>query len=251
MNVVAYIVEMFSCSMIHQSEHQSVSGKSWDFLASNYDTNLKGTPQAMSQYVSKSYTDNKNLIVHSKRLSGLKTNCVGAAFVAIILFWYTTGAGILIAYETPTVGLSCDSGGYLLYGLLVTYSWILLLLSAYLSHQHTINTERGEPNSWWYCLLAAFTCYTGRLIAGINALWLLCASVFQFTNLYNTCWCSTSSLGLRSRAWLVLFASNTQIASASTAPWVGGVFLAVVVSFASAAFFLASRGDEIFEENKQ
>lgn len=251
MNVVAYIVEMFSCSMIHQSEHQSVSGESWHDEASDYDTNLKGAPQAMSKYISKSYTDNENFLVHSKRLSSLKTNCVWAAFVGIILFWCTTGAGILIAYETPTVGLGCDSGGYLLYGILVTYSWILLLLSAYLSHRHAINTEGGEPNTWWCSLLAAFTCYTGKFIAGINALWLLCASVFQFTNLYNTCWCSTSSLSLGSRAWLVLFASDTQIASASMAPWVGGVFLAVVVSFASAAFFLASRGDEIFEENKQ
>ena len=171
--------------------------------------------------------------------------------MAIILFWCTTGAGILIAYETPTVGLGCDSGGYLLYGLLATYSWILLLLSAYLSHLHATNTETRQPNTWWYSPLAALTCYTGKLIAGLNALWLLCASVLQFTNLYNTCWCSTSILSLHSQAWLVLFASDTQIALASRAPWIGGVFLAVVVGFASAAFFLGSRGDEIFEENKQ
>lgn len=251
MNVVAHIVEAFSCSLIHQSKHESVSRQPWDFLPSNYDVNLKGTPQEMSRYISKTYTDNENLLVHSIHFFGLKKNCVEAAFVAIILFWCTAGAGILIAYETPTVGLGCDSGGYLLYGLLATYSWILLLLSAYLSHLHATNAETGQPNTWWYIPLAALTCYTGKLIAGLNALWLLCASVFQFTNLYNTCWCSTSILSLHSQAWLVLFASDTQIASASRAPWIGGVFLAVFVSFASAAFFLGSRGDEIFEENKQ
>jgi hypothetical protein len=45
-----------------------------------------------------------------------------AAAVAIILQWGTTGPSILIAFLTPTVGLGCRSGSYLLYGCLATMS---------------------------------------------------------------------------------------------------------------------------------
>jgi len=48
---------------------------------------------------------------------------------------------------------------------------------------------------------------------------------------------------------VALFASDLQIEQVSKTPWIGGVVLASVVGAASAAFFLGSRGDEIFEGN--
>jgi hypothetical protein len=38
-----------------------------------------------------------------------------SAFVAIIVQWGTTGAAIVIAYQTPVMGLGCRSGAYVLY----------------------------------------------------------------------------------------------------------------------------------------
>lgn len=63
--------------------------------------------------------------------------------VAVVLGWGTIGVGLLIAYKSPTVGLGCDSGGYLVYGACATSSWIVLvaLLSAYLSHLHCSRAE--------------------------------------------------------------------------------------------------------------
>jgi hypothetical protein len=40
----------------------------------------------------------------------------------------------MIAYLTPTVGLGCRSGGYLIYGVAATISWALILGSSLLSH---------------------------------------------------------------------------------------------------------------------
>jgi hypothetical protein len=57
-------------------------------------------------------------------------------------------------------------------------------------------------------------------------------------------------VSLHGNAWVALFASDLQIEQASEAPWIGGVVLASLAAFASAAFFLGSRGDEIFEGNK-
>jgi hypothetical protein len=108
----------------------------------------------------------------------------------------------LTSYRTPTVGLGCNSGGYLLYGVLATWSW-MLLLSAYLFHLHASNASNASNNrvsAWWYTPLAAMTCYTGKLTARISPLWIFYMSIFQFTNLYNTCSCYTSILSLRNLA---------------------------------------------------
>jgi hypothetical protein len=251
MNVLAYLVEAFTESIRHQLLKQSVSGQTWD--PTNYSSNLRGSPENMSRYITAGYVDLEPFSIHSKSLSSFNWNCVGAALVAIILFWCTTGAGVLIAYETPTVGLGCDSAGYLLYGIIATFSCLLLLLSTYLSHLYSSALEPSPQPSkaiWWHATLALVTSHLGKSLAGLNALWLLCISVFQFTNLYNTCWCSSSIVSLHGNAWVVLFASDLQIEQASKAPWIGGVVLASMVAFASAAFFLGSRGDEIFEGNK-
>lgn len=263
MNVLAYLVEAFTESIRHQLLKQSVSGQTWD--PTNYSSNLRGSPENMSRYISATYADIEPFYIHSKRLHSFNWNCVKAALVAIILFWCTTGAGLLIAYETPTVGLGCDSAGYLLYGIIATFSCLLLLLSTYLSHLYSsaleLSSSPSTPNPrlplpqppkaiWWHTTLALATSHLGKSLAGLNALWLLCISVFQFTNLYNTCWCSSSIVSLHGNAWVALFASDLQIEQASKAPWIGGVVMASTVAFASAAFFLGSRGDEIFEGNK-
>ena len=45
-----------------------------------------------------------------------------------------TGPAIMIAFLTPTVGLGCRSGGYLIYGVAATISWALHICSFLLSH---------------------------------------------------------------------------------------------------------------------
>lgn len=45
---------------------------------------------------------------------------------------------------------------------------------------------------------------------------------------------------------MILFASDAQIAAMSRAPWIGGVFMSIFIGSVSVAFFLLSRGDEIF-----
>ena len=57
-----------------------------------------------------------------------------SAMVALILQWGTTGAALMIAYLTPTKGLGCRSGAYLLYGTNATVAWSLLAVSSLFSH---------------------------------------------------------------------------------------------------------------------
>lgn len=59
---------------------------------------------------------------------------LGAAVVAILVQWGTTGAAILIAYNTPVKGFGCRSATYTLYGALGTIGWLLHVISMCFSH---------------------------------------------------------------------------------------------------------------------
>jgi hypothetical protein len=52
------------------------------------------------------------------------------AFTSLALVWLDTGMAIMMSYNTPTVGLSCRSGVYILYGLLSTFTWVVRLFPA-------------------------------------------------------------------------------------------------------------------------
>jgi len=48
----------------------------------------------------------------------------------------------MIGYLTPTVGLGCRSGGYLIYGCAATFSWLLFLISSLLSHNVSLRYQK-------------------------------------------------------------------------------------------------------------
>jgi hypothetical protein len=145
------------------------------------------------------------LPVHSQPLQDARLNYVRAAIVVIILRWGTTSAGPLIAFKyvlipppsrnssklttcrTPTVvGFGCNSGAYLIYGIIATATWILPILSVDLfpcttstwSHPHH-NTLHFPPN-WPSC-----PAFAGKSFACLNACIILVTSVLQFANLYS------------------------------------------------------------------
>jgi len=52
------------------------------------------------------------------------------AFTSLALVWLEIGMAVMMSYNTPTVGLACRSGVYLLYGLLSTFTWVVRLFPA-------------------------------------------------------------------------------------------------------------------------
>ncbi|KAK6442916.1 hypothetical protein LTR95_000794 [Oleoguttula sp. CCFEE 5521] len=67
-----------------------------------------------------------------------------AACVAVFVQWGTTGASVLIAYKTPTVGLGCRSGSYLVYGATGTVAWLCLLIGACFSHEAMLRYQTAH-----------------------------------------------------------------------------------------------------------
>jgi hypothetical protein len=58
-------------------------------------------------------------------LSGRRPACwYATALVSLMLVWTSVIVSFLVAFVTPTYGLSCWSGRTLLYGILSSFTWI-------------------------------------------------------------------------------------------------------------------------------
>ncbi|KAK2465076.1 hypothetical protein APHAL10511_002884 [Amanita phalloides] len=155
-----------------------------------------------------------------------------SAGLAILLQWGTTGAAIMAMYYTPTEGLGCRSTAYLLYGCLSTIVWFLCVISAILAQNYKAFKKRGVVKGyiWWASVglrLAA------KFLASLNAVWLFMTAILQFSNIDNNCWCNSSVIGLRDKAYIVIEYSQ-DVSVGIKYHWFGGL----VMSIAAAGIFL-------------
>ena len=155
-----------------------------------------------------------------------------ASVFALGLQWGTTISAVITVAFTPTSGIGCRSGTYILYGIISTMIWLALLLSSYLSHYANVRYDRGVvPGSWLNSAnlaegLATFLRRLSILVAGCNTLGIVLACVFQFSNFYSTCYCNSSVLGRGSkRAYYIIFTGQYNYSQMEGA-WIGGVVLA-------------------------
>lgn len=182
--------------------------------------------------------------------SDVRTRIWIGSLAAIFLQWGTTGPSILMAYLTPTKGLSCRSGSYLLYGAMGTMVWLCLLVSMLLSHEVMLRyqhvQERPSADFRQYtrtfphaCLCAASVCLRriGKFLAGVNALWLIVSSLLEFIGVYDNCWCSGDVVGLGDHGWIVLFKNKADLRNKALGPWSGGLSITCLICLVSCACF--------------
>ena len=158
----------------------------------------------------------------------------GRIFIATVfalgLQWGITGSAVITMVFTPTTGLGCRSGTYILYGAVSTMIWLALLLSSYLAHCAVMWCD-GVPESGFNSanLAKGFATLLRRLsifAAGCNALGIILACVFQFSNFYSTCYCNSSVLGRGSKAAYSIIAAGNFGYDQMKGGWIGGVVLA-------------------------
>ncbi|KAF8218249.1 hypothetical protein K438DRAFT_1796555 [Mycena galopus ATCC 62051] len=163
--------------------------------------------------------------------SGVVSRFLLAALTALSLTWGTVGAAIVVAFFTPTIGLGCRSGSYLIYGVLSTLVWIMLVISSVLAHYstftvsvkgryiHTRLTRIAGVLSIWLRRL-------GKILASLNAVWIILACLLQFGSFFDRCWCDSSVLYLGvQKAYNVIDVTSSDVAALNS-PWIGGVALA-------------------------
>ncbi|KAJ7471320.1 hypothetical protein B0H11DRAFT_2041263, partial [Mycena galericulata] len=166
--------------------------------------------------------------------------CV-ASLLALALTWSTTGAAVIIVYFTPTRGLGCRSGGYILYGFLSTIVWMMLVLSSALAHyskQVTIDIEGTRVYTRSTRIAGALSIVlrrSGKVLAACNAVWIVLVCILQFSSFFDRCYCNSSVLGLGSFAYDVITLVPADI-SEMKAAWIGAVALAGGCSLLFVAF---------------
>ncbi|KAF8798505.1 hypothetical protein BYT27DRAFT_7228331 [Phlegmacium glaucopus] len=158
-----------------------------------------------------------------------------ASALALMLQWGTAGAAILDVWFTPTQGLGCRSAAYLLYAVLSTLVWMLLLTSSILTHYYTLTNGSitYRWSTWAAKHLSIFFHCLGKVITAFNSILVVLACLFQFGNFFNRCYCNSSVFGLWGGAYNVITLLQDEIIGLRTV-WAGGVGLAA----GSAVLFL-------------
>ena len=113
----------------------------------------------------------------------------------------------------------------MLYGVLSTVIWIILVLSSFLSYYST-TTPAGGIQAWIARHSSIFLRRLGKVIAFFNAAWIVVSCMFQFSNFYDRCYCNSSVLGRGARnAFCVIQITHEEVVGLKGA-WIGGAFLA-------------------------
>ncbi|KAK3623666.1 hypothetical protein LTR56_020503 [Elasticomyces elasticus] len=183
-----------------------------------------------------------------------------ASVAGLCVQWGTTGASIVIAYKTPTVGFGCRSASYTFYGGLGTAVWLFMMVSMLLSHavmlryqdvherqptvDFRIKNDPSNPDQYTrslghsiLCALAVTTRYIGKSLAIINTNLLVLTSIFQFIGLFDNCWCQGNAFGMGADGWVVLFKDAHDLADAAASSWGGGLAMTLTVCVMAYIFF--------------
>ncbi|KAK7018898.1 hypothetical protein R3P38DRAFT_1277701 [Favolaschia claudopus] len=219
--------------------HLPVEGTVWETGDHEFEIkadNRRGSMESVSNYI---FAENDQLKLNPNLgniiSSSLISRMISASIGALFLTWGTVGGAIVVAWFTPTIGLSCVSGSYLIYAINSTVAWILLVVSNLLSAlwitpsnpAHNINTSQ-HPRSCSQRLSTTVVLFrwTGKLLAALNAIWLVLHCIFHFSGIYDTCWCDTAILHFGSTRSYAVWILTPADVMAFRYPGVGGTVLA-------------------------
>ncbi|KAG1728557.1 hypothetical protein EDB19DRAFT_157705 [Suillus lakei] len=177
------------------------------------------------------YCAQPNVAQSSHWAPGVFTRIAIASCVSLALQWGTVGAAFLVGWFTPTTKIGCRSMGYLLYGVISTLVWMMLLMSSILAHYST-----ADPRQLSARVALAFSHvlrWMGKLLAIINFFLVVLACVFQYSSFYDRCYCNSSVFSRQGAAYAVIIETTAQAAQAKAA-WIG----ALVLACTSASVFL-------------
>ena len=176
------------------------------------------------------------------------SRCFIASILALSLQWGTAGSVIIVFWFTPTTGespmifsskytdltqlffqgLGCRSAGYLLYATVSTLVWMILVLSSILFYyaSSTPPTAPHQPIVKFARNLSIFFRRLGKIIASLNAIWIVALCLFQFSNFFSRCWCNSSVLGRGPEMAFNVIELTPEDTDNMKGAWIGGIALA-------------------------
>ncbi|KAG2050575.1 hypothetical protein BDR06DRAFT_974467 [Suillus hirtellus] len=154
---------------------------------------------------------------------GVFTRMFIASCASLALQWGTVGAAFVVGWFTPTTKIGCRSLGYLLYG----------AISTILAHSAAADPRRASLSTRVALAFSHILRWTGKFFAILNFFLAIMASVFQYSNFYDRCFCNSSVFSRGGAAYDVIIETTAQAAQAKAA-WIG----ALVLACTSASAFL-------------
>jgi len=87
-----------------------------------------------------------------------------------------------------------------------------------------------------------------KILATVNAIWLFLSAIYQYTNLGNNCWCSSTKLSLHEKAYVVVITPNG-LAISGAFIWIGGLVMSILAAglFLLAINLLRKRPERLYE----
>ena len=249
------------CERDHHHDDPVVPGTEWR------DRNSEGGDTLTGLQVENYSLPRPGSVYHRRRhIWGLDSSALSRMFIAsslaIILQWGTTGAAIIIVWFSPSIGehivtyhplsgtelslfllgLGCRAMSYIVYGGLSTLVWMILLMSSILTYYST-NTHTHSFQGHFILELQArvarrlsiFLRRLGKLLAGINAVWIISTGLLQCSSVYDRCYCNSAVMGLGKRAYYVILLVPGDVGGVRTA-WICGSVLATGAAMIFAGF---------------
>lgn len=192
--------------------------------------NRHGSPQEIAAYCAQPG--------HAQRshwAPGVFTRMIIASCASLALQWGTVGGAFIVEWFTPTVGLGCRSLSYLLYGVVSTIIWMMLLMSSILAHYYAAYSYRASLSERVALACSHSLRRMGKLLAIANSVWVVLMCILQYSGFYHTCWCSSNMIHRGNTAAYITIIETTAQAALAKAAWIGALFLACT----SASAFVA------------
>ena len=170
------------------------------------------------------------------------SHVIYALLLALTLQWSTGIASMIFGILTPTVGISCWSGGFLIYTVNSTIVLLFLMFSSFLSD---FSASAKKANRARMTHLSGYTAVVlrtlGKVIAVLNAAWLLIHSILILTSFYQNCWCLSNYALLGQKGyWIWVTPSQMQELWNVNEVWSGATALAIIVPGLYIIFFMVA-----------
>jgi hypothetical protein len=175
------------------------------------------------------------------RLEKLRThiwvNKVTAFAIAVVLQGMTGWSAFMLTYNTPTIGIGCRSFVFMLYTLLSPFCCILFILGSHFSelecYRRELATDSGSKANGFIGTVGVCCRVLAKLLAILNACLIIISTIFEFSGVYNNCFCKSSYIGLGKRAY-ISFYSQQEAAAIALPYWIAGagtpIFAIICVS---------------------
>ncbi|KAG1749682.1 uncharacterized protein EDB91DRAFT_1217491 [Suillus paluster] len=185
-----------------------------------HPSNRRGSPQEITAYCAP-----PDGAWRSHWAPGVFTRMALASCASLTLQWGTVGAAFMVEWFIPTTGIGCDSLGYLLYGVVSTFIWIMLLMSSILAHYSAAYYCRPPLSARVALVLSHWLRRMGKLLAVANSIWVVLTCILQYSGFYDTCFCNSSMISRGKATAYVTIIETTAQAALAKAAWIGGLVL--------------------------